>query len=274
MRIRDTICRAFFMLLLAAVWPAWAQTQLVNQELLDKSGITQEIRALPKTMQAGIDEAFQNGSKIDPKFLTAMRDAIPVAYKPEEILKFLDKGLEELLTAADKKELLTHYDSDLGKRLTALEKTAVHANAEIRAFAARSRPDPEREALYRRIDEAAELTATGVAIAMNMSIALQAGILSAADGPEKVDIQSLKAAEESQRAPLTAATRKEVLATLAYAYRDLSREDLIAYVTVLETSAARKYSHGLGRLLSQALAAQALDLGQLIYTNLRSRKTT
>ncbi len=274
MRIREAVCRAVLMLLLAAAWPAWAQTQLVNQELLDKSGITQEIRGLPKTMQAGIDEAFQKGSQIDERFLTAMRDAIPVAYKPEEILKFLDKGLEDLLTSAEKQELIAHYDSDLGKRLTALEKAAVHANAEIRAFAAKSKPDAERDALYRRIDEAAGLTATGVAIAMNMSIALQAGILSAAEGPEKVDIQALKMAEESQRAPLTAATRKEVLATLAYAYRDLSRKDLIAYVAVLETPAARKYSRGLGRLLSEALAAQALDLGQLIYTNLRSRKTT
>ncbi len=274
MRIRETVCRAFALLLFAAAAPAWAETPLINKDLLEKSGIAQEIRGLPGTMQAGIDEAFQNGSEIDAKFLTAMRESIPVAYKPEEILKFLDKGLEALLTPAEKKELLAHYDSGLGKRLTELEKAAVHANAKIRDYAARSKPDPERDALYRKMDEAAGLTATGVAIAMNMSIALQAGILSAAEGPEKVDIEALKTAEESQRGPLTAATRKEVLATLAYTYRDLSRKELAAYVAVLETPTARKFSRGLGRLLSEALAAQALGLGQLIYTNLQSRKTT
>jgi hypothetical protein len=274
MRVCKTVCRVLAVFLLMAAPAVWAQEPLTNKELLEKSGIAQEIRGLSQTMQKGIDEAVHNGSEFDEKFMTAMRESIPVAYQPAEILKFLDEGLEKLLTPAEKTELLAHYNSDLGKHVSELEKVAVHADAAIRDFAARSKPDAERAALYDRMDEAAGLTSTGVAIAMSMSIAMQAGIISAAEGPDKVDLDALKAQEESQRAPLTDATRKEVLATLAYAYRDLSREDLLAYVAVLESPVARKFSRGLGRLLTDALAGHATELGQLIYTNLRSRKTT
>jgi hypothetical protein len=260
--------------LFVAAPAAWAQEPLVNKELLEKSGIAPEIRGIAGTMQKGIDEAVRNGSKFDAKFLTAMRESIPVAYRPAEILKSLDKGLDKLLTPAEKTELLAHYNSDHGRRVSEMERTAARADAEIRAFAAKSKPDAERTALYRRMDEAAGLTSTGVAIAMSMSMALQAGIISAAEGPDKVDLEALRTREERQRASLTAATRKEVLATLAYAYRGLSREDLLAYVAVLESPLARKFSRGLGRLLTDALATPAGELGQLIYTSLRSRKTT
>lgn len=271
-------CKAAFrvccVLMFVLAPAAWAETALTNQDLLEKSGIAQEIRGLAHAMQAGVDEAFQNSTEIDAKFAAAMHESIPVAYQPEKLLKSLDNGLDALLTPAEKQEILTHYDSPLGQRVSEAEKAAVHAGQAIRDFAAKEKPDDVRLSLYKRMDEAVGLTSVGVAIAMNMSIALQAGILSAADGPDKVDVEVLKAAEEKNRVSLTAATQKEVLDTLAYAYRELSQEDLAAYVAVLESPVGRKFSRGLGQLLADVLAEHAKDLGQLIFTNLQTRKTT
>ena len=58
------------------------------------------------------------------------------------------------------------------------------------------------------------------------------------------------------------------LSTFAYTYRDLNVQDLNAYLTFLNSPAAKKFSMGVGKLLNEALALQSEEFGKQLARNL------
>ena len=75
-------------------------------------------------MQSSVGALRQQGMQVDAKFEKAWGEAALAAYGPEKSLPVIDQGLQKLLTADDKKFLLKHYNSPLGKRITELEVKA------------------------------------------------------------------------------------------------------------------------------------------------------
>ena len=259
---------------LTASGGAQAQTGLQNQELLEKSGIVHQVIALPAVMASGIDLARQQGTAINEKFAKAWRDVTPVAYRAEIILHAMDQGLQKLLTAEDKKQLLAYYNSPLGKRTSELEKAASdpRIQTEIAAFAQKPAAFADRVALYKQLDEAVGGTETQVAMLTNMSLAIQVGMFTASQGPGKVNVDALKAELEKNRPALAKQLEGQIVASFAYIYRSLSKEEINAYLKVIKSPAGQKFNRGGAKILSDAMTTQAKELGQLLFKALQTGK--
>jgi Uncharacterized protein conserved in bacteria (DUF2059) len=253
---------------------AFADNKLKNQELIEKSGLAAQLKELPGAMQASVGTLRQQGAQVDAKFEQAWGEAALAAYGPEKSLPIIDQGLQKLLAADDKKVLLTHFNSPLGRRLTELEVKASQptAQAETQAYAQKLMADPskhaDRLALYQAIDQATGATTLVTEIAMNVAITMSIGMVNAMQGPKVVDTNAIRAEIEKQRFAMTQQIASGTLATMAYAYRDVKIQDLKAYLAFLNSPAAKKYNAGVGKLLNQALSIQSEDFGKRLAQNL------
>jgi hypothetical protein len=244
-----------------------------KQELFTKSGLERQVGQIPAALALGLEQARQQGAPVDAKFLQAWAEAVPNTYKAEKLLTFIDEGLQKLLTPEDERALLAHYNSPLGRRITALEikNSDLQAKAEAEAYAQKLLADPsahaDRLARYQEIDKAVGGTTMAVEMAMGMQLALQVGMISAMNGPKDFDIPAIKAALEKTRFAVAQQIASMVLTSFAYTYRDLSNKELNAYLTFLNSPAGKKFSVGISQLLSDAMTVQAQELGrQLIQT--------
>jgi hypothetical protein len=176
-------------ILIFALWlspnNAFAGNPLQNQELFEKSGLAEQMSQLPAAMQASVGTLRQQGLPIDAKFEKAWADAVPVAYATDKCLTFIDQGVQKLLTAEEKKSLLAHYNSPLGRRITELEIKASRpeAQAEAQAYAQKLMADPsknsDRLARLQEIDKATGATTLGTEVAMNVAVATSIGMVTA-----------------------------------------------------------------------------------------------
>lgn len=265
-------------ILIFALWltpnNAFAAGPLQNKELIEKSGLAGQLKELPGAMKASVGTLRQQGAQIDGKFEKAWGEAALTAYGSEKSLPIIDQGLQKLLTADEKKFLLAHYNSPLGRRITELEVKASQpaAQAEIQAFAQKLMADPskhaDRLALYQAIDKTTGATTMVTEISMNVAVAMSMGMVNAMQGPKIVDTAAVRAEVEKQRFAMTQQIASGTLATMAYAYRDLSIKDLNAYLKVLNSPAAKKFNAGVGKLLNEALALQSEAFGKQLAQNL------
>jgi hypothetical protein len=242
--------------------------------LIEKSGLAGQLKELPGAMQSSVGALRQQGAQVDAKFEKAWADAALAAYGPQKSLPIIDQGLQKLLTADDKKFLLKHYNSPLGRRITELEVKASQpaAQAEAQAYAQKLMADPskhaDRLAIYQAIDKAAGATTMVTEISLNVAIAMSIGMANATQGPKSPDTAAIKAQVEKQRPAMTQQIAGATLASMAYTYRDLQIQDLNAYLTFLNSPAAKKLNAGVGKLLNEALASQSQDFGKQLARNL------
>lgn len=242
---------------------------LQNQDLITKSGLEQQLNELHQGIASISDLLKQRGVPIDDKFNKAWAEAVPNAYHIDKTLAVVDGGLEKLLTKDDKTFLLDHYSSPLGQHITELEIAASKADtqAEIQANAEKLTADADKSsdriALYQDIDKASGATELAVEMTMNFSLAMTIGMTSSMEGPKDIDIEAFRGELDRQRLAINQQLSSQTLAVLAYAYRDLKTEDLNSYLTFLRSPAARKFNLGVGKLISESLAAQSHDLGRL-----------
>jgi hypothetical protein len=253
---------------------AFAANPLQNKELIEKSSLAAQLNELPGAMKESVGALKQQGAQVDAKFEKAWGEAALAAYSPEKSLAIIDQGLQKLLTADEKKFLLAHYNSPLGRRITELEVKAsqLNAQAEIQAFAQKLMADPskhaDRLALYQAIDKVTGATTMGTEMVMNVAVATSMGMVNAMQGPKVVDASAIRAEAEKQRLVMTQQVASGTLATMAYAYRDLPIKDLNAYLKMLNAPAAKKFNAGVGKLLNEALAQQSQEFGKQLAQNL------
>lgn len=256
--------------MLLAGQAAYAEGELQNRELLEKSGVVEAVNAIPDALIEGLDEVRQSNPRMDAKFFSAWKATVPLAYRPEKLIGVIDAGMQKELTDTDRRELTAFYDSDLGKRIVALEKESNRATAAIREYGKNPAAFADRVALYKEIDQVSGASEFGATINLNAGIAMQIGMLAAMNAP--VDIAKLKADAEKERPTIREQVQGEMLQTFAYTYRTLPVDDVKAYLEFLKTPAARKFNASLGRLLAETMTVQANALGQMLMKNITSAK--
>jgi hypothetical protein len=253
---------------------AFAANPLQNKELIEKSGLAAQLKELPGAMKESVGALKQQGAKVDEKFEKAWGEAALAAYGPEKSMAIMDQGLQKLLTADEKKFLLAHFNSPLGRRITELEVKASQpgAQAEVQAFAQKLMADPskhaDRLALYQAIDKATGATTMVTDMSVTVAVAMSMGMVNAMQGPKVVDASAIRAEVEKQRLAMTQQIASGQLAVMAYAYRDLPIKDLNAYLKMLNAPAAKKFNAGVGKLLNEALAQQSQEFGKQLAQNL------
>lgn len=198
------------------------------------------IESYAKGMQRSDNPA---GDPEDPSWTQAAREV----FVHEEIFDTLVTRMTGQLSDAEVNDILAFLASDVGRTVTKMEIEAQDpsiadgvdlAGAQIAADL--KQKAPERIAAYQNMLDAIDAVESGVTTALNMNFAVLSGM--AASGRmsyqmSEAEILALIAAQEDM---IREQVRTSAMENAAFTYRDLTDDDLEAYVGFLASDVGRK----------------------------------
>jgi hypothetical protein len=231
-------------------------------------------------MLMGIGPSIVTGMKSVPgpeKVKEALSAAAEGAFDADKMETAIETRMDGQMQPADLSSLAAFFASPLGKRVTALEIQASDPQAAERKktegpriLAELQAGDPARLALYRKIIDDISAVDMAEAIALNMGYAMVSGMLASAGQP--LSDQQIMALMHKQAANFREKAEKGIMEGSAFAYRDLSLDDLRLYEAFLASPAGSQYYDRMQTALGAVMTDEARALGQRFFVALGYRK--
>lgn len=248
-----------------------ADTERVRR-LMERSGLWSQIAQIEPQSLAGLAQ-MQRGAKerLGATEALALEAAIREAFAPDRLRARMTEELASALDVATIDAALAWLETDLGRRITAFEEQATsvpggdHAeHLGPKLLAASGEP---RRALFQRLAKATRAGEVTYAVGSTVADGMFRGLALAA--PQLGLDPGLVARQmAADRDAMIAEGEAEAQSGFAYAYRDLSDEELTRYVEFCETAAGRRYSDATARTLEKVLAEAARGMGERLARDL------
>lgn len=231
-----------------------ASDKSVNQ-LMSISGISKQVEQLPAAVVGGLQQAQQQGSPIPQKEFNDLAGAMKSAFAPKAINNTIKAEVKKQLTDKDAKQLLSWYNSELGKKITKAEEKASSPEAaqQMAAQAQALMADQERVQLASKI--------AGLVNAADMAVDLQKhtskavfGAISAAMNPgQKIDMSAIEAQLAANEPQIRANMQQLIVLSLLYSHQELSSKEIQQYLKFLEQPATKKFNNAVVKAMGVAL---------------------
>jgi hypothetical protein len=238
-----------------------AREQVVA-DILDASG---DRAALPRVTAAigdGLTSALTG--IVDPREAERI---VAQSITADRVYRLLVAGVVQAFDAPHASRLLDWLRTPFAQRVTRLELKGSEASEDdVAAYSAgleRGASDPARARLLERLEAATLATEATVQIVL----AMQRGIERAAAPPPAPP------ARPQDPAPrvLFETARAQVMAQQRYTYRELTNDELAAYVSVLEEDALRWFARVMRTSLSSAIEVVCEDAARRAFAAARRR---
>ena len=261
-------------MLLAVVTAATASAReaVSVSDLLTLSGFDSAIKDVAPSIIAGFTEGMEG--ELDAEETARLKPHVDAAangaYGAARLREAMVRKLTGKITADDGDAIAAFYRGDLGKAMVAREAAAgtVEAQNEMvekadEYFAVYDK-DPMRGAVLRAIGAAVDMQAFGTTLMMNTMRGAMAGFAAAdPDGPAmtKDDIEALI---EQERADISVQVAQIIPLSLAYTYRDVTDEDLKAYLKFVEAPPARRFFKAAADAMEEVFKEAAYAFGEAL----------
>ncbi len=230
------------------------------------SGAEQQLLAVKPQILAGLEE---RRAAIPGPTLTALRASINEQFDDGILSNFAVESIREQWDANHGQSTLNWLNSDIGRKITALEEHAASPEglAELEAFAKELesfRPDDARIALVRRLNE----SVNGTEMAVDSSLAIALAIAVGHSDPSQVstakNIEALRKKIFAERELLLAPMDRAILVYFIHTYASLENTEILRYVDFLESAAGRWYVNTTADAFVQPLINLSITLGEII----------
>ena len=260
-----------------AVTPALAPIQATEtmtiEELMTAAALDQLFSSFAETI-ARSPEA--QGIPVPATFLTAWKQTATEVFVAAEMHDALAAAFEGKFTDAEMAELATFFRSDFGKRISGVESDVQELSAEDQLAArdegvALLEEMPADARRSKQIDEILELVSAEVGRAM-LGQAMRAMLMSMSVAGATGDIVVPWEEIDAQLAQILPGVEAEVAVTqraiMAYAYQNISDDDMDAYLAFLRTDASRKFYSVLGFSVGAIMEKTMSKFGQQLAQRL------
>lgn len=244
-------------------------------ELMDKSGLTEQVASIPQSMKQGMSMAQDQSQAIpDPVFQAMLRSA-DGAFVAEDILQSLKEALTVSLTPAQVDELLEWYNSPLGVEITEAEKAASDGSAQEQMMgqAKKLLGDQQRVKFASRLDKLFGATDMVMDLQQYTSMAVFSAIVMAQQPDAAVDLSAFNEQITQQVEATRPMVEQGILLSLLYSYQGIEMDKLNAYEDFLQEPGTRQFNgvvmDSLNRSLEQGIEEFARNLARLIDSNLQ-----
>lgn len=237
-------------------------------ELMHKSGLWTQLQEIQPAFTQGIDDVGGHMGKGTASLVSAVQTAFAAACAPDRLRASVAKQLRSLLATEDVDATLAWLNSDLGKRITALEEE----NSTSEAFRERlaSAParikalSPERRALYDRLSQAIHAGDVGATILINVNAGIVRGLSAAIPDYRGSSAEDVRAQMEARRPQFAAVMEQQQVAFFTMSYASLSDEELERYIAFAESPVGGRYQAATVTALDKALTEAATEAGNLL----------
>ena len=259
-------------LLLAALFAQAQQPPRNMEELMRKSGLWNQVASVFSNLRTEAEQARAQAPKgapgdMDDATFEQLVRAMERAFSADRLRQFIAAEMAKGLSVEDEKTVIAWLDSDVGRRMTALEEArdAAKGNPEerMREVNAYFEIAPkERRDMGIRMVAALDAGESGVDQVVALMTAMVYGMSLADPRFDESAVGKIKAALEAQRP--RAAKMFEQLAVLlhTHTYRDVPMAELTRYVEFIESPAGRRYHEATRAALKNAIARASIDLGR------------
>lgn len=212
----------------------------------------------------------------DKIFLEHWEAIALTVFDAEQLHRRLASALEGKLSADEQSNLRAFFGSEFGQRMTRLEREAalLPPSAQLAAIARGEKLLATASAIRStQVDRLMELVSAEISSAMvGQSVrALLLGLsVSHQQGEITVPWQEIDAQVEAMMPAMMADVGRTQRAMMAYAYRDLTDEELDRYVEFLATPAAQKFyaiaAYAVGRIVAGGMAEFGTALADRMHS--------
>lgn len=234
-----------FTLVFAGTSSGQPDKKTLTKKIMEKSGINDQVRQLPM-----IASSFLSQSKgtLRPEIFSALQSETMKAWDPERILRGISDQVEKNLDIKNMEEVLAWLDSDLGKKITAVEKASttpgiMQAIAEYGNSLKKTPPEKKRMDLAQRLIEAVNSTKTLVEMKISMTLAVLTAINPSLPKEKQADLNAIRKQLKELRPKMEEETRTQEMQEKLYIYRTIKDEQLQRYVEFAESESGKRY-HG------------------------------
>lgn len=267
-RLRAMLCCALLALLHGGTF---AQTDAATAEqLMRRSGLWNQLEGVAPQIRAGIvAQAAEVEQGVDPAEVERLGQAADAAFAAGRLRDAVRVILTARIDPAQLPALRAWYDSDIGRRFSALEDAASRRSSDGEAVLreaielVRAMP-AERRATLARMVIALQAVESFANMTVNTTIAVELGARRASAAEviaRRREIQSQILRERPQWLERLASL---ALLSLAHVYAAASDDELARYVAFLETPAGRHYNDLSMAALDMALIEAGRTFGRAI----------
>jgi len=256
----------FLQLEVVSVSSGQTDKKTLTKKIMEKSGMNEQMRQLPLLLSADLSQAKD---KIPPELFSSLEQETVKIWDPEKILKEISRQVENRLDIKGMQEILMWLESDLGKKITTIEKdsTTPEGMRGLKESAASFEKAPAsktRQDLLQRFIEASNTVKIIVDMKISMAIAMLTAINAALPEEKKTDIDKIKEQIEGLRPKIEEEARRAAIQESLYIYRTLKDEEFQRYVDFSESKSGRRYHEVTFEAFKDAMQRASLDFGKAL----------
>ncbi len=243
-------------------------------KILDLSGLTKQVGQFPGLIKMGMEQAKQQGAPIPDEDHKSMLMIVDQSVVTSEIVAEIRASLKESINEVEAKQLLTWYESELGKEITAAEERASTPEAyqEMMQSAESLMGDLERLEYAMRLDMSLGLTRMTMDLQEQTGLAVYSAIMTAIQPDKPLDLEPIKTKMKAERAQTRETIKQMVLISLAYSHKELAIDKLKKYETFLKDPITKKFIQTSMKSMKQALKTSASKIMKALVLMIKSKK--
>jgi|GEM_PF-3562237 len=269
--MRNVIAGLLFGVVIVSAGSAQAAPRLsstVADEVLQKSGMVLQLAQIEPSIQGGINLNPALSAKVTEAQLAGVHTAIATAFATDKLVSDAKVQITETLAPDIAMQALVWLNSDLGRRISALEDEAgkFEGFQEREAAAAElfKRLPERRIDRYIQLAKATQAGEGGATVAIDTTLATARGIASlVSDAPDK-NLDAVKAQLDANRPQLVQSMEQEFTVLFAGAYATLDDKEIDQYIAFSESPAGAAYNTALIKVMDAVMSHAAMDAGRLI----------
>lgn len=253
--------------------------------LMEKCGITKQIEQVPEKTREEILQTFKQNDayqeSLNEKVIDDIGEIIKGSFDPSVIQSILASYIAEHLSTEDMLAVMEWLDSPLGQKITHMEEMASTPEA-YRAMIA-SIPSlklesdyDERLALVHEIDKSVKATELIVDRMLNMQVITVNSLSSAFPTLNLPSETEIRMNFTQNRELISSAISREIALSILYTYRDISQNDLKAYINFMDTDHGKRYhqviQEGTNRAYAHCGKAFSLAVAERISSKKKGRR--
>lgn len=271
-RLRSLFCLLF--LLLSAQLVASEHEDAIS-ELIEKSGLADQIRAIPLSMKEGMVMAQSQGSPIPEPAFQAILSSVDRSFVADDMLEALQVSLDAALEPAQLDELLDWYNSPIGIEITEAEKAGgdTQAHQEMLLQAKELFGDTRRVKFAEKLDKLFGATDMVMELQQYTGMAVFSAIMIANQPDVAVDLSRFNEQLAQQLEASRPAVQQGIVLSLLYSYKDVDMAKLDDYSQFLTQPTTRKFNgvvmDSLNQSLQMGIEDFAQNLARLLGSNLQ-----
>ncbi|MDE1465567.1 DUF2059 domain-containing protein [Spartinivicinus poritis] len=249
------------LLLIISFWISSISYSDVTGESLDKililSGLTKQVEQFPGLVKAGMAQARQQdqGTSIPDSEYKLILSSVDKTIASTEIVEKIRIALMQSLNETDAQQLLSWYESDLGKEITKAEESASTPEEFQKMMAASGSlmENTDRVEFAKRLDKLLGATDMTLDFQLYSNLAVYSAIMTAMQPDTALDIEPFKAQMAALKEQMRTTAEKMVIISYVYSYRDIGVEKLKKYEAFLNAPVTMKFNKIIKDSMKQGL---------------------